>query len=416
MGPTGTVASAPSGLFDEQQPPHPAVTPGTGPGPGDQPRPVVLSYGLGVDSSAILLRWLTEPASRDFALDRLIVVTAMTGDEFADTGRLVTTHVLPRLREAGVRFVQLARRGPKVDDGVAVLGDTRSPTEVHLEGAWKLSDELRAAGTVPQVASGRRTCSIKFKGWPIDTFLAAELGGQSFRHVMGFNADELRRAERDESYSSERRASEYPLVEWGWGRERCESYLEDMVGEPWLKSACSFCPFSRDHHQGRYVDNTEAAADAMLMELSALALNPRSTIFARHSLIEEVTRTNPAATEAYHRRLAASTWAVYEVRRIMFAKGVAWRSVRTLVTADHPGVAVELARLAAAHRVGVTSSRGGLERVSLEERSDTVYPSRERFFVAAPVGVADKERLSFARRWDELAPDRVPDQAPLFAA
>lgn len=33
-------------------------------------QPVVLSYGLGVDSTAILLRWIHEPASRDFSRRR----------------------------------------------------------------------------------------------------------------------------------------------------------------------------------------------------------------------------------------------------------------------------------------------------------------------------------------------------------
>jgi transposase len=40
---------------------------------------------MGVDSTALLLRWLHDPDSRDFDLDQLIVITAMTGDEFPDT-------------------------------------------------------------------------------------------------------------------------------------------------------------------------------------------------------------------------------------------------------------------------------------------------------------------------------------------
>lgn len=43
---------------------------------GAPPR-VVLAYGLGADSSAILARWLTEPASRDFDLDDLVVITGI---------------------------------------------------------------------------------------------------------------------------------------------------------------------------------------------------------------------------------------------------------------------------------------------------------------------------------------------------
>ena len=108
-------------------------------------RPVVLSYGMGTESSAILLRWLHDPATRDFDLRDLVVLTSMTGDEFPDTGRLVTTHVLPRLRAAHVRLVQVARAGPRQADGVIILDDSRAPCVLYLEGAYPLAKELRAA-------------------------------------------------------------------------------------------------------------------------------------------------------------------------------------------------------------------------------------------------------------------------------
>jgi len=59
--------------------------------------PVVLSYGLGVDSTSILLRWLHDTASWDFALENLVVLTAQTGNEFPDTQRLVERYILPLL-------------------------------------------------------------------------------------------------------------------------------------------------------------------------------------------------------------------------------------------------------------------------------------------------------------------------------
>lgn len=90
------------------------------------PRMVILSYGMGVESTAIILRWLEDPASRDFDLTDLIIITAMTGDEFADTGRLVEEHILPRLRQHGVRYVQVARGGRLQEEGVAILDDSQS--------------------------------------------------------------------------------------------------------------------------------------------------------------------------------------------------------------------------------------------------------------------------------------------------
>ena len=58
----------------------------------------ILSFGLGLDSTAILLRWITEPASRTFDFDDLAVVTAMTGDEYLSTSTDVEKVVLPEMR------------------------------------------------------------------------------------------------------------------------------------------------------------------------------------------------------------------------------------------------------------------------------------------------------------------------------
>src|SRR5438876_1114167 len=99
---------------------------------------------MGVDSTALLLRWLQEPDSRSFPLDNLTLLTAMTGDEFEDTRRLVETHILGRLREFRIRFVQVARSGPVEADGITLLDDSREPAALHMEGDYKLSDELMA--------------------------------------------------------------------------------------------------------------------------------------------------------------------------------------------------------------------------------------------------------------------------------
>jgi hypothetical protein len=80
-----------------------------------------------VDSTAILLRWIFEPASRPCPLENITVITSMTGDEFEDTERDVTTYILPMLREHSVRFVQVARHGAKEADGITILSGTRKP-------------------------------------------------------------------------------------------------------------------------------------------------------------------------------------------------------------------------------------------------------------------------------------------------
>jgi hypothetical protein len=46
--------------------------------------PVLMGNELGVESAAVLARWLTDADSRDFDLADLTVATAMLGREFPD--------------------------------------------------------------------------------------------------------------------------------------------------------------------------------------------------------------------------------------------------------------------------------------------------------------------------------------------
>jgi hypothetical protein len=124
----------------------------------------ILSYGMGVESSTLILKWMDRDSLLDFDLTTdLIVITAQVGDEYPDQKTLVERHILPCMRARRIRYVQVARAGHLEADGIVVLDDTREPRKVYLDGAYKLSQELRAAGTVPQFA-GEHRCSMK-KYW-----------------------------------------------------------------------------------------------------------------------------------------------------------------------------------------------------------------------------------------------------------
>lgn len=388
--------------------------------------PIVLSLGMGCDSSAILTRWLTEPTSRDFALDDLVVVTAMVGDEYPDTVALVSEHLLPLMREHRVRYVQLARGGLTQADGIVVLDDSRTPEQLHADGVYRLSDELRTAGTIPQVAAGRRTCSQKFKGWVIDTWLGREFGDRAFTHVFGFNADERRRADRDVSYVDNdklTRSYRYPLIEWDWHRSDLEDYLESAWGLRWAASACAQCCFAScagpaSEIRERWRRFPEAAGDALFIEHMALALNPSTPLFGRRSAVDLVVEDgNIAALDELRKRLDAQPWAVYEVRRLFFPraddpsrKGTAWRSVRKVAVGDAERMRAELGRRAAAAGVAVVEEAGS-PRAWLARRGAT-FPTWEHMLVAAPATAADKERATFGDRWAALVSS---PQLALFA-
>ncbi|MDA8289845.1 MAG: hypothetical protein M0014_15615 [Actinomycetota bacterium] len=183
--------------------------------------PVLLNYGLGVDSTAILARWLRDPETRDFPLEDLVVVTAMTGDEWQSTASAVADHILPLLALHHVRYVQLARGSYYRADGVVVLDDSREPQRLHIDGAYRLSEELLSNATVPMSAAKMRRCSAKQKGAVIDASLPLLVPCRAaFRNVVGYALGEERRACGGQTYDHPGRTSEYPLIAWGWDRER----------------------------------------------------------------------------------------------------------------------------------------------------------------------------------------------------
>jgi hypothetical protein len=321
------------------------------PRPSTGRTPVVLSYGMGVDSTAILVRWIDDPSSRDFELEDLIVLTAQTGNEFPETGRQVEQYILPLLRKHNIRFVQVARSDLSTAAPTTVFTDTRSPRRLYLDGDYKLSDESFSQGTVPSYG-GDRLCSMKSKGVPLDNWMEAEMAGRNYRHVIGFNADEGERKDRDEAYVKPGRASEYPLFDWkwngkqGWGRQAVEDYLYDYFGEEWLKSCCIFCPFTegRPSQLRRMVEVPGLSVNALMMEWCATSFNPNIALYAAgrtkfrrwssRTLYDTLLAAPDAVTEdgegltteeaeecvelveLFEERLAAVPWGIYYVRRI----------------------------------------------------------------------------------------------------
>lgn len=409
---------------------------------------VVKSDGMGVESVAITLRWIFEPETRPCPLDQLVVLTAMTGNEHESTGVLYERHILPLYRQHGIRYVQLARGGPSVEDGIIVLEDSRNPSRLHIEGVHKLSQELLSAGTVPQVASGKRLCSVKFKGWPLDTWLEREFGArelvalpsppmlepgtviyprtkrersrleagahvpaQHFRHVMGFNSAEEFRIARDRSYSTEDRHSEYPLMTWGWDRATCERYIFEKLGVHWPKSCCKWCPFTqgKDGALDRMLAEGNAL-EALLLEHVSLALNPRMTLYSSSSLRSKLEAKAPQVVGDFEEALHAMPWAVYRVRRVLYAVGRGDREVVTVATGRRAAMLRELVRLAPDAKSSANSLRGWIRT-----RVPATFPTIEEMLVAAPHVPQDKARESFSTSWERVLanPGKPADSAQM---
>ena len=404
--------------------------------------PVYKSYGLGVEGTAIILRWLNDRTSRDFDLSELTVITAQTGEEWDDTASDATRHILPRLRDHAVRYVQVARAGHLEEDGIEVLDDTREPYIIYHQGAYKLSDELMLAGTVPQFGAVH-TCSLKFKVFPIEFWLKDELAGRPYRHffgynadetsriekseaataarnaldqeipagahrmVFGFNADEVERIERGRAYDTPRRISEYPLREWGWTRLHCLEYIRKMIGVTWKKSACTFCPFNALKEEGmaRMRLFPERVAHALMLEHVSLSMNPRGTLYRKGSLRSIIEQDgNLAALARFREKLEASEFALYRVRRIYSKKGKADRAVERITTGTRQEVEREFSRVA---RRLTRRTEHDIHYAYEIERVSESYPAFESFYVCAPAPVPSKTRYGFDwfdEKWNRLNP------------
>jgi len=414
---------------------------------------VIQSHGLGVESQAILENWHYDPTSRPFKdWSQLIVVTAQVGEEHKnDTVPLAEARMLPILREHKVRFVELARRGHLEEDGIVILQDTREPWKLNPDGVYKLSDELLHSGTVPQFG-GEHRCAMKFKAFPIETWLAYEFQnrrevpvhhvfgynadettrisksdlhitrhnsdreiihpGKSVLEVFGFNSEESKRIERSRKYDGPVRTGAYPLQAWGWNRQKCLDFIKERSGLDWKKSHCSFCPFCAEATKGeegavkRWHDSPEQTAHGLMVEHNSMSFNFRGHLYRDRALIDVIRAKNVTPVlEIFERKLDAVPWGLYHVRRIYTAKGKAIRCVQPILKGTRNEMLTEL--LASVNRAPWWKwfEQRKITYLMTHEREPEKYPTREAFYVAAPAFMELKLRGPvevFDERWDRV--------------
>lgn len=375
----------------------------------------VLSYGLGVDSTAILLRWLLEPSSRDFDLSELVVISALTGDEYGSTLADVENAILPRLADAGVRYVQVGRNRrttTAAGDGITVYSDTTRPTRILQGHGYALSTELIEAGTLPQLAN--RRCSARAKGAALDPVIASLTAGMPYRHYLGFEVSELRRAERDATFNSPLRQGAYPLIEWCWSRSEATAFIKEVTGIDWQKSACVYCPFQYSSRAGfaatleRYRREPDAGAHALHLEAVSLALNPRMALLAQGRLIDAVRQAGLVdVLDRFHARVADTEHGLYEVQRVARPRTGTTDLVARRVRRLDRGATASMAKALAAQPGRVTVGSDGITRMVQRERGPHA-PWVEHFTVVAPsTDVQDKARPGFGAMYAAVAEEEL---------
>ena len=194
--------------------------------------PLVVSFGAGVDSMAMLVG-LSARGERPDA-----IVFSDTMGEKPETYRYIADQVLPWCTRNGFPWV---------------TGVTRPSFGRGKTGDQSLEEECIRLGNVPSRAFGYSTCADK---WKIDPFKwwALEFAAKWYQpsrgwlglafpmvRCLGFEFGEERRISKIEEKGMVKR---YPLIEWKWDRDRCEQEILDAGLRLPPKSACFFCPSS----------------------------------------------------------------------------------------------------------------------------------------------------------------------------
>jgi len=232
----------------------------------DPPRPhpewpLVVAYGLGVNSTAMLVEFARRGIKPDMIL-------------FADTAgeKPETYRYLPVIQQ----YLKKVKFPPIIT--------------VRYEPKWAtyhtLEEQCLATGTLPSLAYGGKSCSLKYKKAPQTKYILThyppaafvEQGSRVMR-AIGFDASEQRRTyagvvkvigldageqhrltwSKVKPSDEERKPSReawldenyfvywYPLFDWRMDRAACERVILDAGLPVPPKSACWFCPASKKH-------------------------------------------------------------------------------------------------------------------------------------------------------------------------
>tara|TARA_R110000824_G_scaffold65943_1_gene171367 strand:+ start:4756 stop:5721 length:966 start_codon:yes stop_codon:yes gene_type:complete len=197
---------------------------------GDEKLPIVVNFGAGVDSTAILVGLHQRGIRPDY------IVFSDTGAERPD----IYAHI-KRVNKwlATINFPQVSRVYKQVKGK-----------------EYGLADLLRDNKDIPSLAYGYKTCSIDHKIRPVEKFLRSE-GVKRHIGIIGYGTGEIDRAlkalgSQQKVRDSKKRALTkfnlrvlwFPLIDWKLNRDECKK-LSKTVGFCTAKSSCFFCPAMR---------------------------------------------------------------------------------------------------------------------------------------------------------------------------
>lgn len=228
------------------------------------PQPLIVAYGAGRDSTAMLI----EMWKRKWRPDAIL---------FANVGseKRATYEFIPVFN----RWL-IERDFPPIT--VVQYQPVRAPYRT-LEGNMIMN------ATLPGAAFNQHTCALKMKIQPQNKWtrkwLKARVAwglGMKVVKLIGFECSEVYRLKRADARAHQGKGSkdaqkyEYrmPLMDWGYDLNKCMEIIDDEGLPMPPKSACYFCPFQKTYE----VDDAtpEDRARTILMELVAEPYNNKN--------------------------------------------------------------------------------------------------------------------------------------------
>jgi hypothetical protein len=177
----------------------------------------IISLGAGIQSSAMILM-----AENGFIEKPDLAIFSDTQDELPET----------------YEWIENLKNKTSIKIVTVTAGQL---SESILNGAYYIEIPFRGS----EGGLGMRQCTDRFKIRPLRNYLRTHFKKESFEIWLGITTDEAHRMKDSPvKYCTNR----YPLIENGFSRSNCESWLRKNGHPVPPKSACFFCPFHRNSH------------------------------------------------------------------------------------------------------------------------------------------------------------------------
>ena len=214
----------------------------------DEPKLTVLSMGAGQDSTALLLKYINDPAFKTkYAPNDFLVVMSDTGDEFDETYAHVQ-HLQNICKKEGIEFTFIT------NDMGYHTGDWQSLTHFY-----EAKDAI-GSKCYPKI------CSQRLKIDPIYRYLEDYVGNKygvrtgrktglrqfakesgKIRMMIGIATKEEKRTTKAEDNKArwyrESIEHSYPLIDLNMDRAACQDYIRSVGETVPIPSNCKRCPF-----------------------------------------------------------------------------------------------------------------------------------------------------------------------------